>query len=146
MHPILILVSQRIALGLLLLWAASVLIFAGTMILPGDVAQSVLGQSATPEALANLRAELGLNEPAVTRYVNWLFAAMQGDLGVALTNGQDIATALGRRLGNTLFLAFWAAIIAVPLAIFLGLLAVRYRNRWPDKMISGGTLASISIP
>ncbi len=146
MHPILILVSQRIALGLLLLWAASVLIFAGTMILPGDVAQSVLGQSATPEALANLRAELGLNEPAVTRYVNWLFAAMQGDLGVALTNGQDIATALGRRLGNTLFLAFWAAIIAVPLAIFLGLLAVRYRNRWPDKMISGVTLASISIP
>lgn len=146
MHPILILVSQRIALGLLLLWAASVLIFAGTMILPGDVAQSILGQSATPEALANLRAELGLNEPAVTRYFNWLFGAMQGDLGVALTNGQDIATALGRRLGNTLFLAFWAAIIAVPLAIFLGLLAVRYRNRWPDKTISGVTLASISIP
>jgi peptide/nickel transport system permease protein len=146
MHPILILVSQRIALGLLLLVAASVLIFAGTMILPGDVAQSILGQSATPEALANLRAELGLNDPPLTRYFNWLFGAMQGDLGVALTNGQDIADALGRRLGNTLFLAFWAAIIAVPLAIFLGLLAVRYRNRWPDKLISGVTLASISIP
>ncbi|MGR3507497.1 MAG: ABC transporter permease [Paracoccaceae bacterium] len=146
MHPILILVSQRIALGLLLLFAASVLIFAGTMILPGDVAQSILGQSATPEALANLRAELGLNEPPVTRYFNWLFGAMQGDLGVALTNGQDIADALGRRLGNTLFLALWAAVIAVPLAIFLGLLAVRYRNRWPDKLISGVTLASISIP
>lgn len=146
MHPILILVSQRIALGLLLLLAASVLIFAGTMILPGDVAQSILGQSATPEALANLRAELGLNDSPVTRYFNWLFGALQGDLGVALTNGQDIADALGRRLGNTLFLAFWAAIIAVPLAIFLGLLAVRYRNRWPDKLISGVTLASISIP
>ena len=146
MHPILILVSQRVALGLLLLLAASVLIFAGTMILPGDVAQSILGQSATPEALANLRAELGLNDPPVTRYFNWLFGALQGDLGVALTNGQDIADALGRRLGNTLFLAFWAAIIAVPLAIFLGLLAVRYRNRWPDKVISGVTLASISIP
>ncbi|HEY9022492.1 MAG TPA: ABC transporter permease [Paracoccaceae bacterium] len=146
MHPILILVSQRVALGLLLLFAASVLIFAGTMILPGDVAQSILGQSATPEALANLRAELGLNDPPVTRYFNWLFGAMQGDLGVALTNGQEIADALGRRLGNTLFLAFWAAIIAVPLAIFLGLLAVRYRNRWPDKLISGVTLASISIP
>ncbi len=146
MHPILILVSQRIALGLLLLLAASILIFAGTMILPGDVAQSILGQSATPEALANLRAELGLNEPPVTRYINWIAGAVQGDLGVALTNGQDIATSLGRRLGNTMFLAFWAAIIAVPLAIFLGLLAVRYRNRWPDKLISGVTLASISIP
>ncbi len=146
MHPILILVSQRIALGLLLLFAASVLIFAGTMILPGDVAQSILGQSATPEALANLRAELGLNDPPVTRYFAWLFGAMQGDLGTALTNGQDIASSLGRRLENTLFLAFCAAIIAVPLAIFLGLLAVRYRNRWPDKLISGVTLASISIP
>lgn len=146
MHPILILVSQRIALGLLLLLAASILIFAGTMILPGDVAQSILGQSATPEALANLRAELGLNESPVTRYLNWIAGAVQGDLGRALTNGQDIATSLGRRLGNTMFLAFWAAIIAVPLAIFLGLLAVRYRNRWPDKLISGVTLASISIP
>ncbi len=146
MHPILILVSQRIALGLLLLFAASVLIFAGTMILPGDVAQSILGQSATPEALANLRAELGLNDPPVTRYFAWLFGAVQGDLGTALTNGQDIASSLGRRLENTLFLAFCAAIIAVPLAIFLGLLAVRYRNRWPDKLISGVTLASISIP
>jgi len=145
-HPILILVFQRIALGLLLLFAASVLIFAGTMILPGDVAQSILGQSATPEALANMRASLGLNDPPVTRYLNWIGGVLQGDLGRALTNNQDIATSMGRRLGNTMFLAFWAAIIAVPLAIFLGLLAVRYRNRWPDRLISGATLASISIP
>ncbi|AUQ59090.1 ABC transporter permease [Phaeobacter inhibens] len=146
MHPVVKLVSQRLALGLILLIAASVLIFMGTLILPGDVAQSILGQSATPEALANLREELGLNEPAVLRYFDWLFGALQGDLGTALTNGQDIATSIGRRLGNTLFLAFWAAVISVPLAIFLGLLAVRYRDRWPDKLISAVTLASISIP
>jgi len=60
MHPILKLVFQRLALGLLLLLAASALIFVGTQILPGDVAQSILGQSATPEALANLRKDLGL--------------------------------------------------------------------------------------
>ena len=146
MHPILKLVSQRLALGLLLLLAASALIFVGTQILPGDVAQSILGQSATPEALANLRKELGLNEPALSRYFGWLGNALQGDLGTALTNGQDIATSMGKRLGNTLFLAFWAAAISVPLAIFLGLLAVRYKDRWPDKLISGVTLASISIP
>lgn len=140
------LVVQRLALGLLLLFMVSVLIFAGTMILPGDVAQSILGQSATPEALANLRAELGVNDPPVARYFAWLFGVMQGDLGTALTNGADIAESLGRRLGNTLFLAFWAAAISVPLAIFLGLLAVRYKDRWPDKLISGVTLASISIP
>ncbi len=146
MNPILRLLVQRIALGLLLLLAASVLIFVGTEILPGDVAQSILGQSATPVSLANLREELGLNEPATTRYFSWLWGALHGDLGTALTNGQDISTSMGQRLGNTLFLAFWAAIFAVPLAILLGLIAVRYLGRWPDKLISGATLASVSVP
>ncbi len=71
---------------------------------------------------------------------------LTGDLGVALSNGQDIATQLGKRLGNTLFLASVAAVVSVPLSILLGLLAVRYRNRWPDKLISGTTLISISLP
>ncbi len=146
MHPVLKLVAQRLALSTLLLLAASVLIFVGTLILPGDVAQSILGQSATPESLANLRAELGLNEPAVSRYFDWLWRAMHGDLGTALTNGRDIAESLGYRFSNTIFLATTAAVIAVPLAIFLGLLSVRYRNRWPDKLISAVTPTSISIP
>lgn len=146
MHPILRLVIQRLALGLLLLLAASVLIFVGTEILPGDVAASILGQSATPEALANMRAEMGLDRPAVTRYFEWLFNALQGDLGSALSNGRDIADSIAGRLGNTLFLASVAAVISVPLAIFLGLLAVRYRDRWPDKLISGITLTTISLP
>jgi peptide/nickel transport system permease protein len=145
-HPVIVLLAQRIALGIGLLFAASVLIFLGTQILPGDVAASILGQAATPQALANLREELGLNEPAYVRYFTWLFSAMQGDLGVALTNGQDIATSMGRRLSNTMFLAFWAAVIAVPLAILLGILAVRYQGRWPDKLISGVTLATVSVP
>jgi peptide/nickel transport system permease protein len=145
-HPIVKLLSQRIALGLLLLLAASVLIFIGTAILPGDVAQTILGQGATPQALENLRAELGLNDPLVTRYFNWLFGALQGDLGTSLSNRRDIAEAMGTRLSNTLFLAFWAAVVAVPLAILLGLLAVLYQGRWPDKLISGVTLATISVP
>ncbi len=146
MAPILKLIAQRVALGLLLLFMVSVLIFIGTLILPGDVAQSILGQSATPEALANLRRDLGLSDPPVQRYFAWLGGVLQGDLGTALTSGQDIAPVMWARLGNTLFLAFWAAAISVPLAIFLGLLAVRYRDRWPDKLISGVTLASISVP
>lgn len=146
MHPVVKLIAQRLALGLLLLWAASVLIFVGTEILPGDVAQNILGQSATPQALENLRAQLGLNEPPLTRYFSWFGGVLQGDLGTALSNGQDIATSMGKRLGNTLFLAFWAALVAVPLAIVLGIIAVRYRNRWPDKVISTFTLATVSVP
>ncbi|MER9871486.1 ABC transporter permease [Mesorhizobium sp. M0195] len=144
--PIVKLVAQRIALGIILLLAVSVLIFAGTQILPGDVAQAILGQSATPESLANLREQLGLNDPAYIRYFRWLGGILTGDLGTAMSSGQDIATSIKGRLWNTLFLAFWAAIVAVPLAIILGLIAVRYRNGWVDKLISGLALASTSFP
>ncbi|WP_343564087.1 ABC transporter permease [Kiloniella sp. b19] len=140
------LVAQRIALGILLLFASSVLIFAGTQILPGDVAQSILGQSATPEALANLRKELGLNEPAISRYLSWLGGVLQGDLGTALSNGASITDSILKRLDNTLFLAFWAALFSVPLSIFLGLISVLYRNKWPDRLISAVSLSTISVP
>lgn len=145
-HPVVKLMTQRLALGLLLLLAASVLIFVGTQILPGDVAQAILGQSATPQALANMREAMGLNDPAYVRYLHWLGAALHGDLGQSLTNGEDVAEAIGKRFGNTLFLAVVAAVIAVPTAIILGLIAVRYQGRWPDRLISGVTLATVSVP
>ncbi|MBI1217743.1 MAG: ABC transporter permease subunit [Rhodobacteraceae bacterium] len=146
MHPVVKLLAQRIALGILLLLAASVLIFGGTQILPGDVAQAILGQQATPVALANLRAQMGLNDPAYIRYFHWLFGAMHGDFGTSLANGSDVATDIAGRLANTLFLAATAAIIAVPTAITLGLISVRYQGRWPDKVISAVTLATVSVP
>ena len=146
MHPLIRLVARRIALGILLLLAASLLIFAGTEVLPGDVASAILGQGATEKTLANLREALGLDRPAVVRYFEWLGGVLQGDLGTSLTNRRDIATTLAGRMSNTLFLAFWAAVIAVPLAILLGLVALRYQGRWPYKLISGTTLASISVP
>ena len=143
---ILKLIAQRLALGILLLLAVSVLIFVGTELLPGDVAQAILGQTATPEALANLRAELGLNDPAPVRHLDWLGGVLTGDLGTALSNGQNISEAMGKRLSNTLFLAMWAAIISVPIAILLGLVAVQHRNGFIDKLISATTLTSISLP
>lgn len=146
MHPILKLVVQRLALGLLLLLAVSAVIFLGVEALPGDTAQAILGQQATPEALANLREKMGLNQPPLTRYFQWLGGILTGDLGHALTNGADIAQSIGQRLGNTLFLAGCAAVIAVPLAILLGLIAARYAGKWPDKLISGVTLTTISLP
>jgi peptide/nickel transport system permease protein len=144
--PLLKTIAQRLALGVMLLLLVSVLIFAGTELLPGDVAQAILGQSATPEALANLRRDLGLNDPAIVRYWHWFSNALTGDFGKALSNGQDISQALGKRMANTLFLAFWAAVVSVPLAIALGLLAVRHRNGVIDRVISGLGLASTSLP
>ena len=146
MHPILKLDAQRLSLGILLLFAASALLFGLTEILPGDAAQAQLGQSATPENLANLREEMGLNRPALTRYAQWIGGILTGDMGNALSNKLPIGEQIGKRLGATMFLAFWAALISVPVAILLGLVAVRYLNRWPDKVISGSTLAAISLP
>jgi peptide/nickel transport system permease protein len=140
------LVGKRVALSILLLLAVSVLIFVGTQILPGDVAQSILGQAATPEAVANLRAQLGLNDPAYVRYFRWLFGLLTGDLGNALSSGLPIGPAIAERLSNTLFLAYWAAAVSVPLAILLGLIAVRHRNGFVDKLISASTLAAVSLP
>jgi peptide/nickel transport system permease protein len=144
--PVVKMVVQRIALGFLLLIAVSALIFAGTQILPGDVATAMLGQQATPEAIANIRQELGLDRPAIVRYFDWLWGALQGDFGVSYTNRQNIAEQIGRRLGNTMFLAAAAAAVAVPLAILLGVLAVRYRNTLFDRAISLITLSTISLP
>jgi len=146
LHPVLKLVVQRVALGLLLLLAVSAVIFLGVEALPGDTAQAILGQQATPEALANLREQMGLDQPALTRYFAWLGGVLHGDLGTALTNKADIAQSIGQRLGNTLFLAGCAAAISVPLAILLGVIAARYAGRWPDKLISGLTLTTISLP
>ena len=145
-YPIVKLIGQRVALGIVLLFAVSILIFAGTQILPGDVAQAMLGQSATPQALANLREQLGLNDPAWLRYLHWLGGILHGDFGTAQSSGLDIASSIGTRLKNTLFLAACAAIVAVPLAIVLGLIAVRYRNGFVDRLISGLALASTSFP
>ena len=146
MHPVLKLVVQRVALGLLLLLAVSAVIFLGVEALPGDTAQAILGQQATPAALANLRAQMGLDQPPLTRYLTWLGGVLTGDFGRSLTNGADIGQSIRQRLGNTLFLAGSAAAIAVPLAIILGLVAARHVGRWPDKVISGITLSTISLP
>ena len=89
---------------------------------------------------------MGLNRPALTRYAQWIGGILTGDMGNALSNKLPIGEQIGKRLGATMFLAFWAALISVPVAILLGLVAVRYLNRWPDKVISGSTLAAISLP
>jgi len=140
------LVVRRLALGLITLWAVSVLIFAGTEILPGDVATAILGQSRTPEAVAAIRASLGLNRPAYVRYADWLVHFVEGDIGKSLANQRDIAPEIRERLGNTLFLASVAACVSVPLSIFLGLIAAIRQNTLFDRIINALTLTTISLP
>src|ERR1700684_3159106 len=117
------LIAQRLGLGLLTLFAASALIFLGTEILPGDVASAILQNNATPENLAALRLELGLDRPAVVRYLEWLFGALRGYFGLSLANHADVLKEVAPRFANTMFLASSAACVSVPLAVVLGVLA-----------------------
>ncbi len=140
------LIAKRLFVGLVTLLAISVIVFAGTEILPGDVAQAVLGQAATPETLAALRATLGLNEPAYVRYFIWLGKFLTGDLGVALTNGMPLDRIVGQRLINTIYLALYAAVVALPLALGLGLLSAAWPESTFDRTVSSVTVFFISIP
>jgi peptide/nickel transport system permease protein len=143
---VLTLLARRLALGVLTILVTSVLIFAGTEVLPGDVATAILGQSATPEAVEAIRNQLGLHDPAPVRYVRWLTNFMQGDLGTSLANGRPIAQQVASRLGNTLFLAAVAAAMAVPLAVILGVIAAIRPNRLFDRTVNVATLIAISFP
>ena len=140
------LIVNRLFLGILTLFAVSVLIFVCTQILPGDVASAVLGQGATPEALVIFRKELGLDIPAHIRYWNWFVGALHGDLGSALTNKRVIIDDLLPRLGNTLFLAGYAAVVAIPLSVGLGILAAINEGEISDRLSNIITLIAISLP
>jgi peptide/nickel transport system permease protein len=135
-----------VGLGLLTLFLVSALIFAGTQILPGDVASAILGQNATPEALATLRESLGLNQPVLARYFAWLAGFVTGDLGTSLANQQPVADLLWPRFWNTMALAAFAAVISVPIAILLGLITAVKRGGIFDRVINIVALAFVSLP
>ncbi|MCG8473301.1 MAG: ABC transporter permease [Desulfobacterales bacterium] len=145
-HPVAIMIAKRLGIGLAILWIISLLIFAGVEALPGDLAEAVLGQSALPETVAAFRKELKLDLPAHVRYVSWLGDVLHGDLGNSLASGKPITELIGWRFKNTLFLAGSTAAVAIPLALFLGMISALYRESWLDKTLSISTLSAISFP
>ena len=146
LNGIVALLSKRIGLGLVTLWVISVLIFVGVEALPGDLAEAVLGQSATPETVEAFRKELKLDLAPHVRYFTWLGAFVRGDFGNSLANRRPVADLISWRFANSLFLAGVTAMIAVPVAVLLGILAALYRNTLFDRFISMVTLSTISFP
>jgi len=141
-----VLLLNRALVGLGTMLIVSVLVFLGTEVLPGDVAQAVLGQNATEDLIANLREEMGLNDPLAVRYWSWLTGFVVGDFGTSLVNGVPVAEMVVERGGRTLILALSTAAIAVPLAIALGLLAASRPGGWLDNTITTASLVMISLP
>ncbi|MGU9957274.1 MAG: ABC transporter permease [Arenicellales bacterium WSBS_2016_MAG_OTU3] len=139
-------VSRRIGIGFAVLIVVSIIVFIMTSILPGDVAQIVLGQSATPETLAALRAELGMDQPGYVRYFRWLGDMFSGDLGTSKAGGASISSLIGGRLGNTMMMAGLVALISIPISIALGLWTAMHPGTWLDRIVTFGTLSLISVP
>jgi peptide/nickel transport system permease protein len=135
-------VVKRLALGLLTLTVVSLIIFLGVELLPGDLAEAILGQAATEETVAAFRRELKLDLPAHERYFGWLWGILQGDMGRSLANNREISELIGIRLYNTMFLAVVAAIISVPLAVTLGILAALQRQ--PRHRVLGPGLPGVA--
>jgi peptide/nickel transport system permease protein len=139
-------VVKRLGLGFLTIIVISALIFLGVEALPGDVATAILGQEATPETVAAFRKELKLDLPPHVRYFAWLGDFLRGDMGTSLANKRPISELIFWRFQNTIFLAASAAVVAVPIAVILGILAALYRNSLFDRAISMVTLSTISFP
>lgn len=151
MHPVLRTVLQRLGLGLLTLFIVSILIFMSLEMLPGGFAEAILGQGATPETVAAFNREIGLDRPAYVRYVEWIAGVLRGDFGYSYaglggTIKRSVTEMIAPRLYNTFFLAIMTAIFAVPLSLFLGVMAALYRNSFYDRTVNAVTLTTIAAP
>lgn len=153
-HPVTKTILERLGLGLATLFVVSIIIFSAIEMLPGDFGQAILGQAATQETVAAFRRELGLDQPAYLRYLQWVGGALQGDLGTSFSgrnaSGIDRSRAvvdlIAPRLWNTLFLAGLTAVIAVPIALALGVSTALFRNSVYDRTVNTATLTTISFP
>ena len=151
MHPIVRTILQRMGLGLLTLFVVSIVIFSSLEMLPGGFAEAILGQGATPETVAAFNHEIGLDRPATARYVEWIGGVLHGDFGYSYAGlggsiKRSVTELIAPRLYNTFFLAIMTAIIAVPLSLFLGIMAALYRNSWYDRIVNTVTLTTIATP
>lgn len=143
---ILKLVATRILSGIGSLLAVSAVVFAITAVLPGDAAEEKLGQEATPEAVAELRKQMGLDRSPVLRYVDWLGGMARGNAGTSIATGMPVSEAIASRLPNSLLLAGVTAVFAVPLALGLGILCALWRGSTFDRFTSMTTVAVVSLP
>jgi peptide/nickel transport system permease protein len=144
--------ARRLAAGVATLFVASLLVFAMTELLPGDVASVVLGRNATPDAVAQLQDKLELDRTFFERYADWLSGIVTGDLGnstVSLAQGADSAPVwakIAEPLANSAILAGIAFVLFVPLALGLGVLAALKAGRPADYVISFTALALSALP
>jgi peptide/nickel transport system permease protein len=145
-HPIRDLLIKRSLIGILTLVLVSILVFVATQTLPGNAASAVLQNTATPQRLAALEKQLGLNRPAVEQYWTWLTGVLHGNFGTSLANGQPVSTLVGGRILNSLVLVVLAGVIGTLIGVGLGVLSAARRDSVFDHVLSVISLAVTALP
>jgi peptide/nickel transport system permease protein len=139
-------IVRRLLAAIPVLFGLSVVLFAFIHLLPGDPSRAILGQHATPEAVARLRRVLGLDQPLYQQYLDYLTGLLQGDLGASVVNNKPVLGEFMVRFPATVELTAASLLFAAGLGIPLGRLAARYAQRWPDGLVTVISLLGISIP
>lgn len=140
------LIARRAGAGILTLLIVSAVVFFITSLLPGDAAQMILGQNATPETVAALRAQLGLDQPLLLRYFSWLGGMLQGDFGTSFASHLPVMQLVAQRIPATFELAAITTLICVPLALLIGITAAMTRGSMLDRVLVIGTMAMVAVP
>ncbi|RTY56973.1 MULTISPECIES: ABC transporter permease [Pantoea] len=140
------LIARRAGAGILTLLIVSAVVFFITSLLPGDAAQMILGQNATPETVAALRAQLGLDQPLLLRYFSWLGGMLQGDFGTSFASHLPVMQLVAQRIPATFELAAITTLICVPLALLIGMTAAMTRGSMLDRVLVIGTMAMVAVP
>lgn len=140
------LIARRTGAGILTLLIVSAVVFFITSLLPGDAAQMILGQNATPETVAALRAQLGLDQPLLLRYFSWLGGMLQGDFGTSFASHLPVTQLVAQRIPATFELAAITTLICVPLALVIGITAAMKRGSLLDRALVVSTMAMVAVP
>ena len=139
-------ITRRLLVSIPVLFGLSILLFAFIHLLPGDPATAILGERATPESIAEMRAYLGLDDPLPVQYGRWFWGLIHGDFGKSIINNKPVLQEYLHRLPATLELTGTAILLAVGLGVPLGRFAARHAQTWPDATVTLLSLAGVSIP
>lgn len=132
--------------GIVTLLVVSIVVFLATQAMPGDAAAVLLGTTATPARVAQLQAELGLDQPLYAQYFGWLAQLLHGDLGTSIANGDPVGPVLMARLRNSATLALMAVVLIIPLSLVIGVAAAQFRDRWFDRAFLAASMVSNALP
>jgi peptide/nickel transport system permease protein len=139
-------IAKRVAHAVFVMWLVATTVFLGLRAIPGGPVRAMLGQEATPEAVASLRRELGLDEPLPVQYVDWLGGMFVGDFGTSITSGAEVGSLIAQAAPRTLSIALFGVALGLAVSIPAGVIGATRRNQPADYAATIAAFLGISMP